>query len=87
MQLQIKTVQGQEKTGENVVYHCRNYPDSVPVNTVDKKKTGQFKRRVVMEQTILQGQRIEAGDKEKITINFEVKRRIFQSRVKISKKV
>ena len=73
MQLQIKTVQGQEKTGENVVYHCRNYPDSVPVNTVDKKKTGQFKRRVVMEQTILQGQRIEAGDKEKITINFEVK--------------
>ncbi len=86
MQLQIKTVQGQEKTGENVVYHCRNYPDSVPVNTVDKKKTGQFKRRVVMEQTILQGQRIEAGDKEKITINFEVKEKNLSKQGKNLKK-
>lgn len=69
--LQMSAGQGKNTAGENVVYHCRNNPDSVAVSDVNGKEQKQFTKPVLMEQTICQGQPVKKGEKEKIILNFE----------------
>ena len=55
----------------NVVYHCRNNPDSVAVSDMSRKEKKNIKKPVLLKQTIHQGQLVKKGDKEKIILNFE----------------
>lgn len=56
---------------ENVVYHCRNNPDSVAMSDLKLKEKKCFQKPVLLEQTIRQGQVTKAGERVKIILNFQ----------------
>ena len=69
--IQITIASQTASAQENVIYHCRNNPDSVAVSDVSRKEKKHFQRPVLLEQIIRQGQLTKEGDKEKIILNFD----------------
>lgn len=57
----------------NTIYHCRNNPDSVPVDEVKNIRKSVSEKPVLFEQTIQQGRMTLKGEKQRIYINFAVK--------------
>lgn len=69
--MQRTTTSQTVSTNENVVYHCRNNPDSVAMSAISGNRKGYFQKPVLLEQIIRQGQLTRAGEKETIILNFE----------------
>ena len=69
--IQLAIVPQTASAQENVVYHCRNNPDSVAMSDLKLKEKKCFQKPVLLEQTIRQGQVTKAGERVKIILNFQ----------------
>lgn len=83
--IQITIASQTASAQENVIYHCRNNPDSVAVSDVSRKEKKHFQRPVLLEQIIRQGQLTKEGDKEKIILNFDKREEKIFSKNKLKK--
>ena len=83
--IQITIASQTASAQENVIYHCRNNPDSVAVSDVSRKAKKHFQRPVLLEQIIRQGQLTKEGDKEKIILNFDKREEKIFSKNKLKK--